>query len=143
MAPEVGSHAADYSRLVRDRLCEFESGKLGQVLQRYAEDSQAATLLSTRAATLRAAALPLQPMDDEQLLRKAADKLGAGAIRTANALLMAVVKTPLTEDTAARIDELVGVTTDAEEDHELQDQCRQALVGAHLAPPPQTPRHQA
>ena len=50
--------------------------------------------------------------------------------------MLATVRTPLTEATACRIDALVAVPIDAEEADELQEQCRLALVDAHLAPAP-------
>ena len=102
-------------------LSELEAGGLNTALHRYVQEANDFEDRESRRASLTAAGLPLQPQDDEETFRKAAAKLGSGAINAAKALLIRTVKTPLTEDTARRIDGLVAVPIDAEEDTELKE----------------------
>ena len=92
-----GAKAIAFSQLVRNRLCELEAGGLSSALHRYMQEANDLEDRDSRRAALTAAALPLQPNDDEDTLRKAAAKLGSGAIKAAKALLTRTVRTPLTE----------------------------------------------
>jgi hypothetical protein len=78
----------------------------------------------------------LQQLDEDQMYRKAADKVGVGAIWAAKAILTSQVKTPLTEATAERIDGLVSVPAPDEEEEALRTECALAMADAANAPAP-------
>ncbi|CAK0795081.1 unnamed protein product [Prorocentrum cordatum] len=73
---------------------------------------------------------------DWRLLLEAAGKQSVGAVRAAKALLTGAVRTPLTEATAVRIDELVAEAVDGDEMHEVEAECKRALkdMGKAAAP---------
>ena len=85
-----------------------------------AEAGSDAQQASARAAGASEAELPGQPLPDQEAFLKAASKQGAGAVRSAKAFLTGAVRTPLTVETAERIDALVCVAPGAEEADDMK-----------------------